>query len=159
VPTELEQRIAARTDEDLYEMLYVHRDDWTPEARAIAETEWSRRSLTPDRFAVVQAVGAERKRAREAINDEPLSTGPRILFFIFNFAFFLGLPQLLIADSLYRGSGYDRKFWDCVKCMAYGLLSLLAASVPQTFEFFARRDDSVGVQALAAAGAQGRREK
>jgi hypothetical protein len=129
MPKELEQRIAARSDEDLYEMLFVHREDWTLEALAIAEQEWSRRELTVNKLAAVQATGDERKRQRAAIKDEPLSMGPKILFFVFNFAFCLGIVQLLIADSLYKSNGYERKYRDCFKWMAYGFLCLFVVSL------------------------------
>jgi hypothetical protein len=119
---ELERYIGTRTDEDLYEILFIHREDRTPEALAIAEQEWTRRALTPDRLTVVQAIGEERKRQREAIKDEPLSTAPRVFFFVFNFAFSLGLFQFLIAHMLYKSNGYERKFKDCFKWMMYGSL-------------------------------------
>jgi len=129
VSTELERRIGSRTDEDLYEMLYVHREDWTPEALAIAEREWNRRALTPERVAIVQSVGSERKQQREGVKDEPLSTNAMVLFFVFNFACGLGLLQLLMADSFYRSNGYERKFSDAVKSMAYGFAFYLAVAL------------------------------
>ena len=71
---------------------------------------------------MIQAVGEERKRRREAIKDEPLSTTERVFFFIFNLAFCFGLIQFLIAHMFYKSNGYERKFRECFKWMAYGLL-------------------------------------
>lgn len=73
---------------------------------------------------MVQAAGKERKRQREAIKDEPLSTTARVLFFIFNFAFSLGLIQYLIAHMFYKSNGYERKCRECFKWMAYGTLCM-----------------------------------
>lgn len=117
---QLKQHVAARTDEDLYEMLFLHREDWTPEALAIAEEEWKRRDLTPEKLAIVQAICEERHRQRVGTKDQHLSTAPKVFFFIFNFFFALGLLQLLIAHTLYKSNGYERKFKESILWMAFG---------------------------------------
>lgn len=120
---ELFRHTQARSDDQLYEMLFLHRDDWTPEALEIAEQEWIGRNLDAEKLRNAQAIAAERENNRLALAEEPLSTAQKVTFFIFNYTFCLGIVQAVIADIVFKDRGYDRKFRDCFKWMGYGFLS------------------------------------
>jgi hypothetical protein len=124
---ELARRIGERSDGELYEMIFVNRQDWTPAALELAEKEWARRELAPDKLKDAQAVYEVKKLDRDAIANEPLSTRQKVLFFLFNFAFCLGIPQIVMASATFRSCGYERKYRESIQWMLYGLISFFVA--------------------------------
>jgi hypothetical protein len=126
VADESARKIGARSDAELYEMLFVAREDWTAEALKLADEEWKRRDLTPQKRAEAQVACDVTKGESDAINSEPLSTGQKALFFLFNFAFCLGIPQIVLAAGTFRSRGYEQKFRDSIIWMAYGVVSFIA---------------------------------
>jgi hypothetical protein len=119
---ELERQMRSRSDDQLYEMLYIHREDWTPEALEVADQEWKSRNLDAGKLKEVQAIAVETEREKAAIADEPLSLPQKVTFFLFNYAFCLGVVQIVTADVVFKSRGYDRKFRDCLWWMLYGWL-------------------------------------
>jgi hypothetical protein len=124
---DLERSIAARSDEELYEMLIAHREDWTPEALGLAEQEWKRRDLAPDKLDEIRHSQEIKVREKEGRAHLPLSARQKLLFFIFNFAFSLGIVQIIIANLVFRSRGYEKKFVDSIIWMVYGFIAFLAA--------------------------------
>jgi hypothetical protein len=124
---ELVRRVGERSDGELYEMIFVNREDWTPAALELAETEWARRELTPEKIKDAQATFEVKKLDQDAIANEPLSIRQRVLFFLFNFAFCFGIPQMVMATGTFRSRGYERKYRESIQWMLYGLISFFVA--------------------------------
>jgi hypothetical protein len=126
---ELQRSILARSDAELYEMLYVHREDWRSEALELAEEEWKRRNLNIVRQIDAKSIVARKENENKSLQEEPLSFLQKVLFFFFNYIFCFGVVQFIIADIVFNMRGYSRKYRDSFIWMAYGTAAFVLSSM------------------------------
>lgn len=108
--------ISSKTDEELYDMLYVHSADYTEDAHEIARQEFGRRK--PDEAKMVSLGSlAEEQRDHE---EECLGWPLRIVAFFFS-TVFLGIPVIL-AHRNFVERGARRKAREWGRWALYGLL-------------------------------------
>lgn len=114
-PADLKLTMSNKTNEELYEILYAHSGDYTPDAIEIAEEEFRRRKLDAPELNSLGAA-AENLRAQE---DAPLGWPLRIVAFFFSTAFF-GIPVIL-AHRHYVEQGSRRKAREWGRWGLFGL--------------------------------------
>jgi hypothetical protein len=122
---DLIREMSRRTDEELFEMLQIHREDWRPEALEIAETEWKRRAISPERIDEIRQAIIEKYHEEKVLAEQSLSWLAGFIFLIGPLLCFLGFPQIIAAYYLYHRNGADQKYKDAWKLMSYGYTLLL----------------------------------
>ena len=113
---DLKAAMSLKSDQELCDVLYGHRNDYEPNAIAAAQEEFNRRNLTP------QTVGELRASVERDVEMEraPLGWGLRIVaFFVSTLA--MGIPVML-AHSHYVELGAYRKARDWKHWAAFGFL-------------------------------------
>jgi hypothetical protein len=120
--TPLEEAMARATNEDLYEILHLNREEYSAEAIAVAEHEFSKRNLEPAQLEELLA-GSERKRLRAA---KPLSLPVKVVLFLCGFSCvgILGLPILAtVVEVSYRGA--DNRYRESWRWIGYGIMTFM----------------------------------
>lgn len=92
---DLADQMRGRSDEELHEMLHLHRDDWTSEALDAAEREFRKREVNPTRLVELRANTEATRRHEEVAASQPLSFPLKLLFFLINPSTFCGLFVLI----------------------------------------------------------------
>ncbi len=104
---ELKQAILSKTNEELYDVLYVHSRDYTPEALEIAKREFLARGVDADNLTQLSSAADALQRDVQAREEAPLDAYLKVVAFLFS-PLFLGLPMLL-AFRHYAERGARRK--------------------------------------------------
>ena len=104
--------------------MIAHQDDYLPEAIAAAKDELSKRNLSPERVAQIEATVQSQKAAAETKAQERLGWPMRIFLFIF----FAGIFGAVLA-VYYDSKGYKRKASDCWITMCVSLAFYLVAGI------------------------------
>jgi hypothetical protein len=129
---ELKQAISSKSNEELYDMPYVHSGDYTKDALEIARAEFATRKVEAPALADLATSGDELRRREEA----PLGWGLRIVAFFVSTAF-LGIPVLL-AHRRYVERGAKRKArdwsrWAMLGFIFYFALAIVTLILPSLF--------------------------
>jgi hypothetical protein len=136
---ELIQQMGRRTDEELFEMIFLHRDDWTPEAIDAAQSEWKNRALPREKIEKLWQTCSQKAQTEKAIAEQPLSWLVGVFFFLLGPIFCVfGLPQIVAAEVLYHQKGADQKYKDAWKFMGYGYAILIFCACMRAFAFLFR---------------------
>jgi hypothetical protein len=117
---EVRQALSEKSDEELYDMLYVHPNDYTDDAIEIAKEEFATRNLDAPRLKELAAAGLELRQHENA----RLGWGLRMVAFFVS-TVFLGIPVWL-AHRYYVEEGARQKARDWARWALYGLLFYLA---------------------------------
>lgn len=104
---ELKQAILSKTNEELYDVLYVHSRDYTSEALEIAKREFLARGVDADNLTQLSSAADALQRDVQAREEAPLDAYLKVVAFSFS-PLFLGLPMLL-AFRHYAERGARRK--------------------------------------------------
>jgi hypothetical protein len=96
------QSLAARSDEQLYNML-AHAGDYVPEAISLAQDELTRRCLSPERQQQLQEISDAAREQEKQKENAPLGLGMRILIMI------MGLIFGTVLSLYYDYKGFQRK--------------------------------------------------
>jgi hypothetical protein len=104
---ELKKAILSKTNEELYDVLYVHSIDYTPEALEIAKREFLARGVDADTLTRLSSAAEVLQRHVQAREEAPLDGYLKVVAFLFS-PLFLGLPMLL-AFRHYAERGARRK--------------------------------------------------
>jgi len=120
---DLKKVMANKTDEELYDVLHGHLQDYTPDALTAVRDEFASRNLPIPSLTHLSAAVEDRKRVEEA----PLEWHLRILAFFVS-TVFLGIPVLL-AHRHYVERGARRKARDWGRWALFGFVFYFAASV------------------------------
>lgn len=123
---DLKRIMSSKTDEELYDILYGHPDDYTADARAVAKNEFTSRNLAPQSIENFNITVEKQKQIEEA----PLELPLKIIAFFFS-TMLLGIPVLL-AHRHYLENGARRKAREWGR---WGLLGLLFYFVIGVFRF------------------------
>ena len=118
-----------KTDEELYDMLQGHPDDYTADALEAAKQEFSSRNLAPQSVENFNIAVEKQKQVEEAPLEWPL----RIIAFFFS-TVFLGIP-VLWAYTHYVEAGATRKArewgrWALLGLLFYFVLGTLRFVIP-----------------------------
>jgi hypothetical protein len=116
LPKEFWDRLPARSDSELFEML-GHADDFLPEALAAVSAELKKRNIAPDAQALMQTQVQTSTLTEHAKASERLDIGMRILIVLFCF----GIAGAILA-VYYDSKGYKQKARDCWLMMAISLV-------------------------------------
>jgi hypothetical protein len=120
---ELKRIMANKTDEELYDVLHGHSNDYTVEAVEIARQEFSSRNLDAPTVSSLRAAVEGQKK----MEGTPLGWPLRILaFFISTLAF--GIPVIL-AHRHYVEKGTRRKAREWGRWALFGLIFYVAVLV------------------------------
>src|SRR5437879_2560350 len=104
---DLKRVMANKTDEELYDVVYGHSSDYTPNAVEIAKLEFSSRNLDAPTVSSLSTAVAGQKQAEEA----PLGWGYRILAF-FTSTIFFGIPVILAhRHYVEKGARHKAREW------------------------------------------------
>jgi hypothetical protein len=122
---ELSKKISIQTDEELFDMLYLHREDWTDLALEIASEDWKKRDLNPTRIEELRITANKRKQEEDEKADEPLSWPLRIFYVILTLGIWSWIVLPVIAEVRYRNRGYSRKYREFWICMGATILVCL----------------------------------
>jgi hypothetical protein len=120
---DLKKVMSNKTDEQLYDVLHGHPEDYTSDALEAAKQEFVSRNLSAPILTSLSTAVEGQKRAEEA----PLGWSLRILAF-FTSTVFLGIPVLL-AHRHYVEKGARRKARDWGRWALFGFLFYFVASV------------------------------
>jgi hypothetical protein len=104
---ELKQAILSKTNEELYDAVYVHSTDYTPEALEIAKREFLARGMDAETLTQLSGAADALQRHKQAQEQAPLDWYLKIVAFLFS-SVFLGIPALL-AYNYYFERGARRK--------------------------------------------------
>ncbi len=104
-----------RSDAELYDILYGHRDEYTEDAIRAAEEEFRRRELPPSVVRNLECAAAARRQEEDA----PLPWHLR-LFAFFGCTSLAGIPAI-IAHRRYVEQGARRKAREFARWSLYGL--------------------------------------
>jgi len=102
-----EQVMRERSDSDLIEIVTKLRGDYQPEAVRAAELEIENRNLSTARYEEATEKLKEKEKTQLDRENEPLSTGQKILFFIF----FWGVIPWGLAGT-FKANGFIKKYRD-----------------------------------------------
>ena len=122
LPADFQERLAEKTEEELYAML-AHRDDYLPEAFDAARAELARRNLSPERVEQLQAVAEAQKSQENKVAEEGLSKWVIATIFI-------GLAPFAFFAIYYSNKGARRKvrqcwFWAICGALFWALVRIL----------------------------------
>ena len=120
---DLKRRVANKTDEELYDMLYGHSNEYTADAVEAAKLEFHSRNLDPRTVSNLSTAVKETKQLEEA----PLGWGYRILAFFVSPIFF-AIPVIL-AHRHYVEKGDRRKAREWGRWALYGFVFYFAVAV------------------------------
>jgi hypothetical protein len=112
----LQEKMSGKTDEELYDILYAHSQDFTQNTIEAAKAEFSHRQLDTTKLSSLSAV-AETVREKENAH---LSWPLRILAFFVSSAIVF-IPAIL-AHRHYTEKGEKRKAREWVRWAAYGFV-------------------------------------
>jgi hypothetical protein len=104
---ELKQAILSKTNEELYDVVYVHSTDYTPEALEIAKREFIARGVDAHTLTQLSSAADLRQEHEQAQEQAPLEGYLKVVAFLFS-TLFLGIPVLL-AYNHYVNRGARRK--------------------------------------------------
>lgn len=115
-PESLQEQMSSKSDEDLYEILHSHSQDYMPETIEAARAEFSHRQLdAPTLSSIVEA--AEKVREKEEAH---LRWPLRMLaFFVSSAIFFI---PVLLAHRHYVEKGERRKAREWARWAIYGFV-------------------------------------
>jgi hypothetical protein len=120
---DLKKVMANKTDEELYDVLHGHPDDYTADAVEVAKQEFAVRNLTAPTLNILSTAVEGQKRIEEA----PLEWHLRIVaFFISTVA--LGIPVIL-AHRHYVEKGARRKAREWARWGLFGFLFYFVVTV------------------------------
>jgi hypothetical protein len=120
---DLKRVMANKTNEELYDVVYGHSNEYTADAVEAAKLELRSRNLDPQTVGNLSTAVEERKQVEKA----PLGWGYRILAFFISTIFF-AIPVLL-AWRHYVEKGERRKARDWGRWALYGFTFYLAVAV------------------------------
>ena len=112
---ELKEAISKKSDEELYDILYVHRSDYTTETIELAREQFRAREIKEPMLADFADAGS---RAIEQ-EDAPLNWPLKMCAFLFS-TVFLGIPAML-AHRRYIDAGNKRKAREWARWALFGL--------------------------------------
>ncbi len=127
---DLKRVMANKTDEELYDLLYGHSNDYTTNAIEMAKMEFNSRNLDGPTLSTLSAAVQEQKQVEQA----PLEWSYKILaFFVSTLA--LGIPVIL-AHRHYVEKGARHKArewarWACFGFIFYVVVSAVLRFMPQ----------------------------
>ena len=120
---DLKKVMANKTDEELYDVLHGHPDDFTADAIEAAKEEFTSRDLTAQMLSNFSTA----VEAQQRVEDAPLEWPLRIVaFFISTVAF--GIPVIL-AHRHYVEKGARRKAREWARCGLFGFFFYFVMSV------------------------------
>ena len=117
---EVKQAILRKTDEELYDVLYVHSGNYTPEAIEIAQKEFLARRVDADTLTQFSSAAKVLQRQEQANEEAPLDGSLKIVAFIVS-GLFLGIPALLVYNR-YVARGARRKAHEWGTCALAGFV-------------------------------------
>lgn len=120
---DLKRVMANKSDEELYDVLYGHSGDYTPDAVEIAKLEFSSRHLDEPVLKTISTAVEGRKQVEEASLEWPY----RMLAFFVSTAL-LGIPVLL-AHRHYVEKGARRKAREWARWAIYGFIFYVVLGV------------------------------
>ena len=121
--------MAGRSDAELVEILTKRRNDYQPDALAVAEMELVKRNLTTEQVEQAkQSVELKDQEIQQRAN-EPLGAGWKLLTFLIP-----GIINFMIAGTL-KADGYDRKFREAWRWTFYGFGFYLSLGLLTTLGF------------------------
>lgn len=120
---ELKQAMSSKSNEELYDILYIHRGDYAAEALQVAREEFRTRQVEAPTLTNLVDSGEE-LREREEV---PLEWSLRVVAFFF-LTVCLGIPAML-AYRRYMEKGLKRKARDWARCALFGFAFYLAIFV------------------------------
>jgi hypothetical protein len=120
---DLKRVMANKTDEELYDVLHGHADNYTADAIQVAKQEFSSRNLASPTLSSLSAAVQAQTRVEEAPLEWPL----RIVAFFIS-TVFLGVPVLL-AHRHYVEEGARRKAREWARWGLFGFLFYFVVSV------------------------------
>ncbi|MDP4260951.1 MAG: hypothetical protein Q8941_00355 [Bacteroidota bacterium] len=96
---DFEGEMAKRTDEELIRVLTHDKDNYLPEALAVAENEFRKRNLPAEKISSLAKSLAQKKEIENKKVNEPLNLEIKVLTFIF--------PVIItfIFSALYKSEG------------------------------------------------------
>lgn len=106
-----------RSDSELLEIVTKLRNDYQPEAVEAAELVIKNRNLSTDQIEQAKQEIKEKEISNAERENESLSVGQKILFFIF----FWGVIPWAMAGT-FKSNGYLKKYKDAWEFMKYGFL-------------------------------------
>jgi hypothetical protein len=116
----LKEMMSGKTDQELYDILHAHSQDYTPEAIEVAKEEFHHRQLDATTISTV-ATAVEKAREKE---DAHLSNPLRVLAFIISTVGFF-IPVLL-ANRHFVEKGERRKAQEWARWAIYGFVFYFA---------------------------------
>jgi hypothetical protein len=120
---DLKRVMANKTDEELYDVLYGHPGDYTPDAVEAAKLEFGSRNVDVPTLSTLESDVEVRKQVEEA----PLGWGYRIIAFFISTIFF-GVPVIL-AHRRYVEKGARRKAREWARWGLFGFFFYFAMLV------------------------------
>jgi len=124
---DLKNMMANKTDEELYDVIYGHADDYTPDAITAAQMEFNSRKLDAPTIGTLDRGVAANKQVEEA----PLTWEYRILAFFIS-TIFLGIPVIL-AHRHFVERGARRQAREWARWSLFGFFFYLALSLAVRF--------------------------
>ncbi len=115
--------MAKRSDSELLEIVTKMKDDYQPEAVTAAEIELKNRNLSHEQLEKASVEIKEKEISISEKENVPLSSGQRVLFFLF----FWGVIPWGMAGT-FKVEGYQRKYKEAWKSMKYGLFTFLGVN-------------------------------
>ena len=124
---DLKRLMANKTDEELYDVVYGHSSEYTPDAIAAAHLEFSSRKLDAPTVSTIDRAVTASKQVEEA----PLAWGYRILAFFVS-TIVLGIPVILAhRHFVERGARWKAREW--ARWALLGFFFYLAVSIAFRF--------------------------
>jgi hypothetical protein len=123
---ELKRAILSKTNEELYDVVYVHSTDYTPEALEIAKREFIARGVDAHTLTQLSSAADLRQEHEQAQEQAPLEGYLKVVAFFFS-TMFLGIPVLL-AYNYYYERGARRKAREWVRWAAGGFFFFFIVS-------------------------------
>lgn len=109
-----------RSDSELLEIVTKLRADYQTEAIDAAELVIKQRDLSTDQIEQAKQEIKKKELILTGRENESLSVGQRILFFIF----FWGIIPWAMAGT-FKANGYNKKYKDAWRFMKYGLFAFI----------------------------------
>ena len=124
--SDFKSEMEKRTDYELLQLLTVDQDDYLPEARIAAQSEFNKRNLSTDKIELIGRDITQKKADAEKKAKEPLDIGVKIITFIFP------IVLTFLLSGFYKAEGYDNKSkqlgtWTMLGFGFYIVIAIMAA--------------------------------